>query len=78
MAVKKKNRREMRFMTKQERALRDLMSDHSVSQAEIADHEGVSEPAITQRLQRLTPSKYEEFKDLILALSKKQPQKVAS
>ncbi len=79
MPVKKRERKEKRFMTAQEKRLRQMMLDHEVSQVEIAEVENVSESAIVHRLKSLTPSSVERFEDLIISLSKnRRPQKVAS
>jgi DNA-binding transcriptional regulator LsrR (DeoR family) len=76
MAVKK---REKRYMTKQEKELRDLAYEHRVKWVEVAEHEDISEPAISQHLKSLTPSKYKHFKDVILHIAEKRtPTKVAS
>ena len=72
MSVKKsaKPKREKRFITAQEKQIRQMMLDHQVSQVEIAEHEGISEPAVINRLKSLTPSSMSHFENLILKLSK--------
>lgn len=64
--------REKRYMTEQEKYLRDLMQKNQVSQSEIAEHEGISEQAVNQQLLRLTPSKVEHLKAIIIKLSKQK------
>tara|TARA_R110002049_G_scaffold307489_2_gene508087 strand:- start:254 stop:457 length:204 start_codon:yes stop_codon:yes gene_type:complete len=64
--------REKRYMTEQEKYLRDLMQKNQVSQSEIAEHEGISEQAVNQQLLRLTPSKVEHLKAIIIELSKQK------
>lgn len=58
-------------MTDQEKYLRDLMYEHQVSQVEIAEYEDITEQAVNQQLLRLTPSKLQYFREIILRLSKK-------
>lgn len=67
--------RERRFMTEQEKYLRDLMYEHQVSQVEIAEYEDITEQAVNQQLLRLTPSKLRYFREIILRLSKKEGPK---
>lgn len=64
--------REKRYMTEQEKYLRDLMQDNQVSQSEIAEYEGISEQAVNQQLLRLTPSKVKYLEAIILRLSNKK------
>ncbi len=72
MPLKKsdKPKREKRFMTAQEKRLRQMMIDHQVNQVEIAEHEGVDQSAINYRLKSLTPSSVAHFEKLIINLSK--------
>lgn len=81
MSVKnsEKPSREKRFMTAQEKRLRQMMLEHQVSQVEIAEHEEISEPAVITRLKSLTPSSMAQFEGLIIKLSKqRKSRKVAS
>lgn len=75
MSVKK---REKRYMTRQERRLRTMMTKHQVTVSDIAAHEDVTRQAIDNRLKSLTPSMEERIEDIILELSKIRSRKVAS
>ncbi len=66
-----KKSREFRYMTEQEKFLRNLMSEHQVSQSDVAEHLGISEQAVNQQLLRLTPSRLKKLESIILTLSKK-------
>lgn len=66
-------------MTKQERALRDLMYDHDVRLVDLADHYDVAVPTISTKLMSLTPSSYQELEKVILEIANaRTPTKVAS
>jgi predicted transcriptional regulator len=75
MAITK---REKRFMTKQEQHLRIMMQKHCVSQSEIADHEDITLAALALRLKSLTPSMLDHLEGVIMKLSNRQAQKIAS
>ena len=77
MAVKKRTKREKRYMTSEEIRLRKMMLDHEVEQMAIAKHLDVAESAVTYYLRSLTPSRVKQLEDIILELSK-TPQKAAS
>lgn len=79
MAVKKRTKREKRYMTKEEVQMRKLLAEHNVTQQEIAQEMNVNEAAVTYHLRSLTPTKVEELKAMILKISERNtPQKVAS